>query len=236
MKAFSKFSFKSGKVAELDRQFPSYLSAWEHGEPTELCDEDTHFLYFHRGGSLLFGELEYRMMAGMYASVPGRCMVAGAGIAMSREGYKGFFQIGGPAEQEGRLNYIDGCTDSLLIPPVMKGDPCLNLLYFPPGIDQTSHTHPSDRIGMIMSGHGLCHFDNDGITETVELDEGTIFCIHATGEHKFSTPYGEHMRVLAYHPDSDFGPTNTVHPMINRTMVNGISASPLPDIQTKTSA
>ena len=68
MKAFSKFSFKSGKVAELDRQFPSYLSAWEHGEPTELCDEDTHFLYFHRGGSLLFGELEYRMMAGMYAS------------------------------------------------------------------------------------------------------------------------------------------------------------------------
>ena len=62
MKAFSKFSFKSGKVAELDRQFPSYLSAWEHGEPTELCDEDTHFLYFHRGGSLLFGELEYRMM------------------------------------------------------------------------------------------------------------------------------------------------------------------------------
>jgi hypothetical protein len=60
-----------------------------------------------------------------------------------------------------------------------------------------------------------------------------MFCIHAEGHHKFQTPYGEDMRVLAYHPDSDFGPTHQNHPMLNRTMVDGVSANQLTDIQTK---
>eukprot|EP00548_Thalassiothrix_antarctica_P011082 CAMPEP_0194153598 /NCGR_PEP_ID=MMETSP0152-20130528/56993_1 /TAXON_ID=1049557 /ORGANISM="Thalassiothrix antarctica, Strain L6-D1" /LENGTH=43 /DNA_ID= /DNA_START= /DNA_END= /DNA_ORIENTATION= len=41
------------------------------------------------------------------------------------------------------------------------------------------------------------------------------------------------MDVIAAHPDSDYGPTNTDHPMVNRTIVNGISASLIPSIQTK---
>ena len=32
----------------------------------------------------------------------------------------------------GAYEYIDGCTDSLLVPPTFKGEDCLNALYFPP--------------------------------------------------------------------------------------------------------
>ena len=47
------------------------------------------------------------------------------------------FQVGGPIEAMGRLRYIDGCTDSLLIPPWRRGEACLNHLHIPPGVEQT---------------------------------------------------------------------------------------------------
>lgn len=62
--------------------------------------------------------------------------------------------VGGPIEDRGRLRYIDGCTDTLLIPPWRRGEACLNLLHLPPGIEQTMHTHPSDRAGMTVRGAG----------------------------------------------------------------------------------
>jgi hypothetical protein len=147
-------------------------------------------------------------------------------------------------EDEGRLKYIDGCTDSLLIPPVKLGDPCLNHLHFPPNIEQTMHTHPSHRIGMVARGNGRC------VTPfgDLPLTEGMIFVIkehqdgatakaadgksYPTGSHCFFTDQ-ENMDVIAFHPDSDFGATDVDHPMINRTIVDGVSASQLKDIQTK---
>jgi mannose-6-phosphate isomerase-like protein (cupin superfamily) len=234
MKAFSAYEFKTGKIADLDRKFPSYLSAWDQ-DTLHLKEGDTHYIYCHEGEAFFkYQERGYTLVAGMFACVPGDTGVSGGkGIVVSREGWDGVFHLGGKIERRGRLKYIDGCTDSLLVPPVMMGDPCLNLLYFPPDIDQTAHTHPSDRIGMIMSGRGLCHAWNDGVEEKIELRAGLIFCIHTDGVHKFSTPFGDEMRVLAYHPDSDFGPTHQTHPMINRTIVDGVSASLLPSIQTK---
>jgi hypothetical protein len=41
------------------------------------------------------------------------------------------------------------------------------------------------------------------------------------------------MTVIAYHPDSDFGATHEDHPMINRTMVDGISAAKIDEIRTQ---
>jgi hypothetical protein len=158
--------------------------------------------------------------------------------------YSSMYAVGGPIEKIGRLKYIDGCTDSLLIPPVKKGNPCLNHLHFPPGIDQTQHTHPSHRIGIVAGGNGEC------ITPfgSMPLTEGTIFIIKAwdgstysTGESGREYPIGQHafrtfentMDVIAFHPDSDFGPTDEAHPMINRTIVEGISASLIDSIRTK---
>lgn len=159
-------------------------------------------------------------------------------------GYKAYRTVGGPIEAKGRLKYIDGCTDSLLIPPVKKGDPCLNHLHFPSGIDQTSHTHPSHRIGIVAKGNGLCVTPFDDL----DLNQGMIFVIkewdgesqtlgldgklHPNGEHKFRTFSGT-MDVIAFHPDSDFGAEDENHPMINRTMVNGVSANKLDEIRTK---
>jgi hypothetical protein len=59
-----------------------------------------------------------------------------------------------------------------------------------------------------------------------------LWCIEAGGEHKFSTPYGEELQVIAFHPDSDFGPTDEDHPMLNRTIVQGVSAKHLTAIRS----
>jgi quercetin dioxygenase-like cupin family protein len=238
-KAFSHFDWRNGFIAELSPEYPSYLSSWNKYaflQPNEKAQiHDTHFVYVFKGNAVLsYGEKLYPLVEGAYACVPHSGYIAGGeGIIITKQNYNGMFMIGGPAEHEGRLKYIDGCTDSLLIPPVMLGDPCLNLLYFPADIDQTMHTHPSDRIGVIMSGKGKCVAVNNDSKELIDLVPGMIFCIHANGEHKFQTPYGEHMRVLAFHPDSDYGPTHQFHPMLNRTIVDGVSANQLPEIQTK---
>ena len=151
---------------------------------------------------------------------------------------------GGPVEKKGRLKYIDGCTDSLLISPVKKGDPCLNHLHFPKQINQTLHTHPSHRIGIVANGAGECitPFGN------TLLEKGMIFIIkewngkdystgldgliYENGIHAFKTQDSS-MDVIAFHPDSDFGPEDDNHPMINRTIVNGSSAKNMIDIRTK---
>lgn len=150
-------------------------------------------------------------------AVRGPAVIHGArGFAVARLDFVGFDTFVGPIEHEGRLQYIDGCTDSLLISPPRFGDPCLNLLYFPPSINQTAHTHPSNRIGMIASGRGRC------VTPLGEIDltPGVVFNIPRNATHAFFTDT-EDMRVIAWHPDTDFGPRDEDHPMLNRTMVNG---------------
>ena len=131
-------------------------------------------------------------------------------------------------EEVGRLKYIDGCTDSLLIPPIMLGDPCLNLLFFPPKIHQTQHTYPSMRVGMVVRGRGCCVTPYEEAT----LAPGVVFVIPTDGLHSFHTEDSS-MTVIANHPESDFGPTHEEHPMINRTIVNGVSASKIAEIRTR---
>lgn len=241
-RAFSAWPWQSGKIADLDRVFPSYLSAWDGHQMLDLDYGATHFGYVHEGcvDIIRADAPDMRVGTGYAFSVPGRASVlpfgGSRGIVVSREQFFGFGYTVGPIEEQGRLKYIDGCTDSLLIPPVKIGDPCLNLLYFPPGIDQTAHTHPSDRIGIILSGQGRCHYWDESSNweeALIDLVPGMIFTIHTNGKHKFSTPYGENMRVLAYHPDSDFGPRDEDHPMLNRTIVEGVSAKNIDAIRTK---
>jgi len=230
-KSFSGFKLAHGVLCDMrtDR-FPTVLSTWCRDSLT-LDTEATHFGYIHEGSCVVTSNSEkFTLSSGMVFSIPGEGAVSGngKGIVVSRYGYRGFFQIGGPVEDQGRLKYIDGCTDSLLIPPVMLGDPCLNLLYFPPGINQTQHTHPSMRVGLVASGSGVC------VTPAgkIPLIPGQAFVIYADGLHSFATQ-DEPMRVIAYHPDSDFGPTHENHPMINRTIVDGRSASNIKEIRTR---
>jgi mannose-6-phosphate isomerase-like protein (cupin superfamily) len=158
---------------------------------------------------------------GCFALVPGGAYVfGGTGLAIYTPAYVGLAQAGGPVEASGRLKYIDGCSDSLLVCPARIGEPCLNLLHLPPHTAQTAHTHPSERIGIILRGAGTCRTPEGEHA----LGPGMFWWIPPGAVHAFHT--GEDsLDVLAWHPDSDFGPTHDAHPMLNRTIVDGITAA-----------
>lgn len=180
--------------------------------------------------TLTRSRVKFTIEAGMYFAAVGPInLCGGQGIVMECESYRPQFAIGGPIEAEGRLKYIDGCTDSLLLPPVKFGDPCFNALYFPPNINQTQHTHPSLRVGLVVSGRGECVTPE----KTIPLEPDTAFVIEKDGLHYFRTFAEQGMLVVAYHPDSDFGPKDENHPMVNRTIVKGVSANQIEAIRTK---
>lgn len=228
---FELFPEGDGVLRDMrDDDHPTRLACW-NASTLDLPENATSFGFVYSGEVILpsaSGDL--KIGPGSYFSIVGAASIRGSGrgIVVSRYGHRGFFQIGGPIEEVGRLCYIDGCTDSLLLAPILKGDPCLNLLHFPRGIDQTPHTHPSMRVGMIAKGAGVCVTHD----RRIPLGPGDLFIIPAETLHSFATETST-MTVIAYHPDSDFGPTHEFHPMINRTMVDGVSASQLDTIRTR---
>ena len=156
----------------------------------------------------------------MFFSTPGPATIMGLqGFVCHRKGYRGLPLWGGPVEKLGRLKYIDGCSDTLLLAAPIKGDPCLNYLYIPPGVNQTAHTHPSVRVGCIIDGEGYCRLEN----RTIESEfPGKSSCCQRTSFHSFHTS-GQAAPDNRLSPNSDFGPTDEVHPMINRTIVDNKS-------------
>lgn len=126
----------------------------------------------------------------------------------------------GWVENKGRLSYIDGCSDSLLVYPARMGDSSLNVLFFPPGIEQTYHTHPSIRMGCVIDGQGISDSGELGQTIEHELTKETAFCLIEHERHRFRTTVKSSMTVIAFHPDGDWGPTDHNHTMLNRTYIN----------------
>ncbi|MDW8307718.1 MAG: AraC family ligand binding domain-containing protein, partial [Leptospiraceae bacterium] len=136
------------------------------------------------------------------------CEDAGVIVLIERLGYQAMQQVG-LVERKGRLSYIDDCSDSLLCAPARAGDPCLNHLHFPPGILQAQHTHPTIRLGVIARGRGKVW----GPGYEQDLLTGDVFCLEEGERHSFKTDQ-DTMDVIAYHPDSDWGPTDGQHPML----------------------
>ncbi len=228
---FEIFDLKTACLLALcDERFPTALHAWREADALELPANGTHFGFVERGDAALrCAAGEFVLREQMFFCVPDDFQIkGGAGIVVTRLGFKGMFGIGGAIEARGRLCYIDGCTDTLLVPPLLKGDPCLNALYFPPGIRQTPHTHPSVRAGIVAKGAGECVMPH----KTFPLQAGKAFVIAPEALHSFNTS-DEEMVVIAYHPDSDFGATHEDHPMINRTFVDAVSAKHLKEIRTR---
>ena len=161
---------------------------------------------------------EYPLPPGGFAVVPGEvCVVGGAGLWVHCPDYRGLFVLGGPVEPSGRLRYIDGCSDTVLVAPLVRGDPCLNFLHIPPGVVQTDHQHPSLRAGLVLRGDGVCVADGDA---RMPLCAGTVFVLEAGTVHRFESGSSP-LDIVAWHPDSDFGPTDEDHPMLNRTLQPG---------------
>lgn len=215
----------------------------DFGRGINLLGCGTHFGFVQSGAvKLSRWSNQYRNQfpigAGMYFCLPEEgTLVASAAytsfLVVTHRTFEGLFHVGGPIEATGRLKYIDGGTDTVLIPPIRFGDPCLNHLHLPPGVNQTLHTQPSLRVGLITKGAGMCEVPtDDGGWAQIPLEPGTLFIIPPNGQHRFLTGQAP-LDFIAYHPDSEFGHRDDDHPMINRTMIGGVSAADLSDLQTK---
>ncbi|SEU35740.1 hypothetical protein [Stigmatella erecta] len=240
---FNLYTGKDGLIgSDPHGAYPTTVSAWSSpGYQLKLEGEGTHFIFVQEGRAEIIvqhpgiGPTAYTLQSMMYMSAAGPVTVTGGkGFAVTRLQYTGLFSMGGPLERQGRLRYIDGCSDTLLLSPVKKGDACLNHLHFPAGISQTQHTHPSIRCGIVARGHGRCVIPSaDGqSTVSIPLQPGAVFVIPPEGHHSFFTGT-ETMDVIAYHPDSDTGPEDDDHPMVNRTIVDGVPAARLSAIRTQ---
>ncbi|MDF1666645.1 MAG: cupin domain-containing protein [Planctomycetota bacterium] len=214
------------------------VQSWQ-GDSIEFLANTTSFLYVYDGPATLklkkSGDSFFSasLAAGMYASVIDEGSISGGtGLIISVHDYKGLFQLGGPIEAKGRLRYIDGCSDSLLLPPIIRGDPCFNHLHFPTNIEQSFHNHPTTRAGLVCRGRGECESIVEGETYRQSLEPGLAFVIPPGVEHRFRTR-DQALDVVAFHPDSDTGPDHDDHPMVNRTYVEGVSATQLNHIRTQ---
>lgn len=215
--------FKRTGILDRAPHLPSRMYCHIPGEITSLPADGTHFGYVLDGQA---NELQtsdgrrYPLCARSYFSISGSVQLFGEGkiAVITRLGYSGLFTVGSSIPEWGTLKYIDGCTDTPLIQPPRRGDPCLNALYFPPATRQTRHYHPSIRAGIVVQGEGTC-VTPDG---KFPLISDHIFLIPPETWHFFVTPDVKiagrsAMTITTYHPDSDFGPTDEDHPMTNRT-------------------
>jgi hypothetical protein len=223
-------TFEKGDVVDFtdDPQYPCRAFLWE--AVFAAPHRGSTYYGFATADTIMSIEgVNYWIQAGMYFCVPDQyfTLSGGLGVLIERLRYKGLFSIGGKIENKGRLRYIDGCTDTILINPPRLGDPCLNHLHFPPKIAQTMHTHPTVRIGIVAKGRGRC------ITPNAEypLVPNVGWYLPVESAHCFFTDE-DSMDVIAWHPDSDTGPSDEEHPMLNRTYVKGVSAKNLDDIRT----
>ncbi len=214
---FTPLAPRAGLSLELVGPHPTLASTW-CDSALQLPASGTHFAYVINGTAVLRSAARsYTLQSGMYAAfIEGELRGSGTGLVVTRLGVFGMFQLGGPIEARGRLNYIDGCSDSILLGPPRLGDPCLNHLHIPRATRQAQHHHPSLRVGVIARGSGRC------VTPRGEhrLEPGLGFVIASDALHSFFTD-DESLDVVVYHPESDTGPTDDDHPMINRTIIAG---------------
>jgi hypothetical protein len=248
--SFKHYPFKEG-VSRLydgsETKYPYKLHSLKGCGWFDLDLGSTYYIYIYSGSvwvnSIPLTEKMYGQLTYLNAKFISSESESTEVIIIERVGEIAPFLVGGPIENEGRLKYIDGCTDSLLLPPTKYGMSCLNHLHFPSNINQTPHTHPSVRVGIVAKGHGECvtPFGNIPLVpgqlflilpEDGESSEGLDGHIHKNGTHCFRT-FDEEMDVIAFHPDSDFGPKDEEHPMINMTIVDGTSAKFIDSIKTK---
>jgi len=206
-------------INELDENYPSTLIIPNKETVTIDANWTAYGFVAESGGFVQVKDNTFPLYQGMYFCVNGEAVIDGiVGFVCLREGNNGLFALGGPVEKHGRLKYIDGCSDTLLLSPIKFGEPCLNYLYVPPNIQQTPHTHPSVRVGCVLEGKGFCQAK----TGIFDLIPGNIFILSPEELHHFYTTDG-FLRIVVFHPDSDFGPTHETHPMVNKTYVEGIS-------------
>jgi len=116
---------------------------------------------------------------------------------------------------QGNLSYMDGGTNTTAVNPGRLGDPVINYVHFPAGMQQTLHTHPSHRVGMVLKGRGLVELNDSEFP----LEQGDVFFMQRNVLHNFMCPYDKDVVLFVFAPDSGTGPTDEVNPLKIRTYV-----------------
>jgi len=116
----------------------------------------------------------------------------------------------------GNLSYMDGGTNTTASNPGRLGLPVVNYVHFPAGMQQTLHTHPSQRIGLILKGKGEIELDHGQI---FPISEGDCWVMERNVLHNFMCNQGEDVTLFVFSPDSGTGPTDEVNPLKVRTYV-----------------
>jgi len=222
-------------AANIEREYPHskyILHTWSDRD-LKLTDVGTHFGYVFTGTPQLIRAegLVYPLVPGMYFSLSKSGTISGknaSGFVITQLDFARTFTLGGPIEHPGEFAYIDGGRSDILLPPIQRGDPGLHALYFPPGVDQTMHDHPSDRIGLVLAGSGSCLSEE----REYKFSPGVVMRIPQGIKHKFMTDE-RGLSLVMFHPDSNIGFSNTNHPMLVQTYVNGVSAAHLPQLHTQ---
>lgn len=155
-----------------------------------VCQSDRYKLMTHRNGSA--------------------AIVSFPGLKLLENRYYTQRQL-----DQGNLSYMDGGTNTTAINPGRLGDPVINYVHFPAKMFQTLHTHPSHRVGMVLSGAGRVELDND---EFFPLETGECFFMRRNTLHNFITD-DEPVILYVWAPDSGTGPTDEVNPLKVRTYV-----------------
>jgi quercetin dioxygenase-like cupin family protein len=115
----------------------------------------------------------------------------------------------------GNLSYIDGGTNTTAVNPGRLGDPVVNYVHFPANMHQTLHTHPSHRVGLVLSGKGKTELDDEVM---FEINKGDCFFMRRNELHNFITE-DEPVFLFVFAPDSGTGPTDDVNPLKIRTYI-----------------
>tara|TARA_Y100000593_G_scaffold94776_1_gene195945 strand:- start:15227 stop:15907 length:681 start_codon:yes stop_codon:yes gene_type:complete len=210
-------------IDAIETMYPT-LSTWISkdafmGERSSSC-----FGYVVNGKATIENEFRWSLQEGNYFALNGKLeftVEEGSSVwVVEKKGYRCMPMVG-TIEKKGRLSYIDGCSDSVLVSMPRMGDPVLNHLHFPTGIYQTQHTHPSIRMGVVIGGGGEAFQEKSNYDDgwVKPLKKGCMFMLEEQELHSFRTT-DKHMDIIAFHPDSDTGPTDENHSMINRTYID----------------
>jgi len=222
---YTKENRKTDIIDKRDTMYPSYAIMTNVAYSVEAKEIGWATIFgfnFGVGSYIMVGDIQYNLKANQYFSIP----VNNKSVSFFPYGEKdifGVFRLGFLGHEvigtqdinaQGKLSYIDGCSDSLLVYPPRLGDASISYLHFPSNINQSYHTHPSIRIGCVISGSGTSDTD-----KPIPLEEGTFFCLNEHELHRFRTDETSTMKIIAFHPDGDWGPTDENHTMFNRTYV-----------------
>ena len=76
-------------------------------------------------------------------------------------------------------------------------------------------------MGIVIKGSGQAFQEKDTYQDgwVKELKKGCMFMLTEQELHSFRTS-SDIMDIIAFHPDSDTGPTDENHSMINRTYID----------------